>query len=95
VIKKLFNKKKKIDPNKPDRGYAYGVSTGKYLGEFFVFMEVNKKDDLIFLSLPKMIKRVVPKHKFIFAITNKILEFEEVLPKKVMELCTAQFKSIK
>ena len=95
MIKKLFSKKKNIDPNKPEQGYTYGVGTGKYLGEFFVFMETNKKGDLIFLSLPKMIKRSVPKHKFIFAIANKILEFEEVLPKRVIELCIAQFKSIK
>ena len=95
MIKKLRKKEKSVDASKPRQGYAYAVSTGKYLGEFFVFIETNKKSDFLFLSLPKMVKRAVPARKFGFGISNKVLEFQEILPKAITEVCIAQFNNIK
>ncbi len=53
-IANLFCKKK---PTIPDielkLGDVFGISTGKYLGEVFVYMDQDD-DTLMFLSLPKL-----------------------------------------
>tara|TARA_B100000700_G_C14616623_1_gene656205 strand:- start:138 stop:491 length:354 start_codon:yes stop_codon:yes gene_type:complete len=71
-------------------GSAFGISTGKYLGEFFVYIEEDETM-MRFLSLPKMENREVPKSKFQYGIDNNVLEFQEVLPKKVREVCIEQY----
>ena len=71
-------------------GSAFGISSGKYLGEFFVYME-QTEDMMIFLSLPKMEIRKVPKEKFKYGIDNNVLEFQEILPKKIRLVCIEQY----
>ena len=89
----MFKKKRSpsIDAENPDVGYIYAVSTGKYLGEFFVFIKKAEKDCLGFLSLPKMIVRNIPKDKFMLGLTNKVLEFQEILPADVRDVCIEQY----
>lgn len=77
--------------NKPRQRGTYGVPHGVFRGEIFCYIEEGKTD-YYFLSLPKMIVRVIPKDKFDFAIKNSIIEFIEELPKKVYKVLEAQYK---
>ena len=72
-------------------GSAFAVCAGKYLGEFFVYME-QTESTVYFLSLPKMEPRQVPIDKFKYGVDNKVLEFQEILPKKIREVCIEQYK---
>jgi len=76
---------------KPISKGVYGVPHGVYRGELFCYVEEGKTD-YYFLSLPKMVVRVVPKNKFDFAIENSIIEFVEELPNKVYKVIEAQYK---
>tara|TARA_R110002073_G_scaffold56142_1_gene143157 strand:- start:332 stop:559 length:228 start_codon:yes stop_codon:yes gene_type:complete len=71
----------------------YAVNGGDYLGEFFVYMDVQG-DEYHFLSLPKMELRKVPKDKFAFAIDGKVLEFVEKLPTDTYQVCKSQYENI-
>tara|TARA_Y100000310_G_scaffold172095_1_gene172196 strand:+ start:42 stop:293 length:252 start_codon:yes stop_codon:yes gene_type:complete len=73
------------------RGNIYAVSRGRYLGEFFVFMEEPNKKIYRFLSLPKMKIREIPKHKFHSGVKNKILHLQETLPDDILKVCQAQY----
>ena len=70
----------------PKSGCIYAVNGGKYLGEFFVYIEENNTD-YCFLSLPKMESRNVPKDKFDTGINDKIIEPVETLPKNIYKIC--------
>lgn len=85
----FLNKKKS-----PRAREIYAVTTGLYIGEFFVFME-DSKEVFTFLSLPKMLIRSVPKENFYHAVKNKIISFVELLPKEVFDLCQLQYKKNK
>lgn len=85
----FLNKKKS-----PRNREIFAVTTGLYIGEFFVFME-ETKDAYMFLSLPKMLIRSVPKENYHHAIQNKIISFVELLPKEVFDLCQLQYKKNK
>ena len=76
--------------NKPVERGAYAVNTGQFIGEFFIFIK-QENGDLHFLSLPKMLKRVVPRSNFNHGIQHKIITFVERLPKNVHELCKATY----
>ena len=94
ALKKLLNGIKKLfKTNHPRYRQSYAVTGGKYLGEFFVYMEQNESD-IIFLSLPSMDKRYVPKDKFEYGIKNKILDPVDRLPKDVYNICKEHYKSI-
>jgi hypothetical protein len=80
--------------NSPKHREIFAVTTGLYIGEFFVFME-ETKDAFIFLSLPKMLVRSVPKENYFHAIKNKIISFVELLPKEIFGLCQLQYKKNK
>jgi hypothetical protein len=69
----------------------YGVSKGKYLGEFFVYIE-SDKDNIHFLALPKMTPRKIPIKKFTEGLSSGVLEFQEILPKKVYNTCKEQYE---
>ena len=69
----------------------YAVTGGKYLGEFFVFVE-KSKNMYIFISLPKLEHREVPHDKFVIGIKDKILDKVEKLPDDVFETCLAQYR---
>jgi hypothetical protein len=88
----MFNKH---DPYNPKLGYIYAVSSGKYLGNFFVYMETKKDNTNVFLVIPKMdIQKIIPSD-FKAGIDNNILEFQEKLPSKVYKVCTEQYKKVK
>ena len=70
-------------------GDVFAVSTGSYLGEFFVFIE-RKSSIQYFLSLPKMINRQIDEQKIDHALSNGILEFQENLPDDVKKICVEQ-----
>lgn len=82
---------KSVDPYEPVVGSAYGISTGMYLGEFFVYIETVDNNKM-FLSLPKMLIRSVPHDTFKSGIDNKIVELQEILPYNVVELCKKQYE---
>jgi len=73
-------------------GDLYAVSTGKYLGEFFVFIKSDKKRKH-FLSLPKMINRVIENKNIDHAVNKSILEFQESLPLYIIDICTKQYQA--
>lgn len=41
-------------------GNLYVVDAGTYMGEFLLFMEVNAKDELVFLIMPDLGIRATP-----------------------------------
>lgn len=74
----------------PKQRDCYAVNTGLYIGEFFVFMGDNG-NTLDFLSLPKMLVRIVPKESYSKGIKYKILTYVATLPKDVYSVCRAQY----
>ena len=74
----------------PSKRRLYAVTGGKYLGEFFVYMEKDDKH-FYFLSLPKMYIREVPLDKYQFAIDNKILDKVQNVPRSVWKVCNKQY----
>tara|TARA_Y100000310_G_C20684897_1_gene818352 strand:- start:1242 stop:1535 length:294 start_codon:yes stop_codon:yes gene_type:complete len=94
VLRKLLTGIAKIfDTTHPKHRQSYAVTGGKYLGEFFVYME-QTETDVIFLSLPSMDKRLIPKDKFQYAIKNKILDPVEKIPTNIYNLCKEHYKGI-
>lgn len=89
----MFNfwKHKREHPKIP---YIYAVTTGAYVGELLVYME-DKTEEHVFLSIPKMIVRNVPKDKFKLGIENKIVDVVERLPKIPFKVCQAQYQKNK
>lgn len=71
-------------------GSLFAVSTGTYLGEFFVYIRSDKKEKK-FLSLPKMINRTIDNKNIDHAVQKGILEFQEVLPGYIIDICTKQY----
>ena len=74
----------------PSKRNVYAVTGGKYLGEFFVFME-RSNDIVYFLSLPKLEVREIPVDNYLYGTDNKILDKVERLPRNVYNLCKAQY----
>lgn len=72
-------------------GDVFAVSTGKFLGEFFVYIKSCSKTKC-FLSLPKMIIREIDDEKIDQALDNNILEFQERLPRDVRRVCIKQYE---
>lgn len=93
-LKKLLNgiKSKITDLISPNRK-IYAVTSGKYLGQFFVYMD-KIDDNIVFLSLPDMDKVTVTTEKFNFAIENKILDPVEDVPKEIYNLCKEHYDNI-
>ena len=81
-------------PRKCNIGNIYAITSGDYMGEFFVLMEQTNESN-IFLSLPDFHIRHVPKEKYEVGIENKILDFQEVLPKDVFTECLNKYNEIK
>jgi len=78
----------------PKPGDTFAVTTGLYIGEFFVFIE-ESNNEYNFLSLPKMIIRSVPSVNHNHALKNKIISFVERLPSYVFQVCQLQYKKNK
>jgi hypothetical protein len=96
---KLFRKKEQALPevSLPERvqsGDSYGVTTGKYCGEFFVFVE-ELDGVLNFLSLPSMEIRQVPREKYEVGIKGNVLEYVERLPEVARSVCELQYEQSK
>ena len=86
LVKRIFKKK----PTHPDKRNVYAVVTGDYVGEMFIFVD-EQEDVYRFLSIPKLINRVVPKEKFELAWNYNIIEFVETVPRSVYKVATKQF----
>jgi hypothetical protein len=83
--------------NHPEQRYIYAVTAGAYLGELLVYMKDEGIIDKLgmhysFLSLPTMTIRHIPVEKFDMGIKEKIVEVVERIPKKVYDVCVAQYK---
>ena len=74
----------------PKKKIVYAITGGKYLGELLVFME-EKDKNFLFLSLPEMHVREVPKEKFSFGLEEKIIEIVKKIPSYVYGVCKAQY----
>ncbi len=77
-----------------EQGAAYGVSAGRYVGEFFILMEQDSKT-ITFLSLPDMKIREITVAQFKTGVDNKIIEFQEVLPDDIKQVCIEQYDTAK
>jgi len=82
------------DSYSPSPRSIYGVSKGKYLGEFLVYIK-SESDNMHFLSLPKMTQSIIPVEKFKTGIDTGVLEFQEILPKKIYDTCAKQYEQSK
>lgn len=71
----------------------YAVTAGKYLGEFFVYIDQDA-NFVRFLSLPSMEPREVPRDKFDIGIEESILEPVEIMSRDMYRLCKSQYDSI-
>lgn len=69
----------------------YAVNNGDFAGEFFVFIKTDSNYNYEFLSLPKMLPRLVPATAFQNGTKHKIISFIEKLPKQVFSVCIAQY----
>ncbi len=75
---------------RPKKRILYAVTGGKFLGEFFIFME-KSNDSFIFLSLPHMEVREIPVDKYYFAVDNVILDPAGRVPRSVYSVCKNQY----
>jgi hypothetical protein len=80
-----FFKRKEINA-----GDIYGIQTGDYVGELWVFVE-EVGDTYHFLSMPKMKNREVTKEKFDFGKSNEIIEYVESAPRSYFKVVKRQF----
>ena len=71
-------------------GDIYAVHTGTYAGEMLIYIK-SKTVDYCFLSIPKMVNRVIPKIIFEHGRNNNILRYVERVPKYVLKTSTAQY----
>jgi hypothetical protein len=74
----------------PKRGYIYAVTKGTYLGELLVYCKTMNESHG-FLSMPKMINRVIPVEKFQFGLDNGIVDVVERLPRNIYDTCLRQY----
>lgn len=91
----ILNLLKNIFTDKPlserlKTGSSFGVLAGTYLGEIFVFIR-REKDVMHFLSIPKMHNRSIPVEKFNYAITERVIEYIERIPRNERIICELQF----
>ena len=80
--------------SKPRKRDIFAVTTGDYIGEFFVYTE-EQNGIYMFLSLPKMHIREVPVGVFQSSIKSKILSLVEQLPADIYTVCIEQYKKIR
>jgi hypothetical protein len=75
----------------PKKGFVYAITTGKFAGQLFVYVE-TKLNDHGFLSLPEMVTRSVPTDKFDMGVKNNIIDIVERLPSPVYKMCIKQYR---
>jgi len=88
-IKDLFISRKS---NGNKLGVAYAVTTGKYVGEIFIYISADD-ENVYFLSIPKMLNREVPLSKFSYAVEKKVIEYVQRIPRNERVVCKAQYES--
>lgn len=94
VLRKLLNGITSLFSGRhPKNRQVYAITGGKYLGEFFLYID-RDDNNYYFLSMPKMEKRVVTTEKFNYGIVNNIVDPVERVPRNVYELCKEQYKHI-
>ena len=71
----------------------YAVNTGLFVGEFFVYIR-QSQESYHFLSLPKLIRRDIPKDKFELGVKDKIISLIEKLPGAVFEYCITAYDKV-
>lgn len=70
------------------------VLDGAYKGEWLV--QVTKTfDHTVFFSLPDKIERIIPDKDLTWGLKNNVLEVVDVLPKKVYNVCIAEYENAK
>ena len=77
--------------NHPVTRGSYAVTTGVFAGEILIYIGTSP-DQYDFLSIPKMINRSIPAEKFKLGLQDKIVEFVEIIPRSVYNICELQFK---
>ena len=82
---------KKTHPNKK---YIYAITTGAFVGELLAYMETDE-NNYIFLSMPAMSIREIPKDKFSLGMQNKIVDIVQEIPTSIYNVCLAQYKKNK
>lgn len=70
----------------PKKRRIYVVLEGRYKGEWLV--QVNQE---VFFSLPDKHVRNIPLKDFEWGLQNKVLEPVDVLPKRVYNVCVAEY----
>jgi hypothetical protein len=99
MLKWLLSKASKTSSSPVDKydlnpGAAFGVRAGRFVGEFFVYIEcVDNVYQL--LSLPNMQIRQLTVAQYKTGIDNNIIEYQETLPTDVFKACLAQYKHAK
>jgi dUTPase len=88
IFNNVFSKKK----NYIEKGSSYAVLRGDYYGEIFVFF-YQEDDTLFFVSLPKMEIRKVNVVKFNIGVKDKILDFVNIVPKKIYKVIECHGKN--
>jgi hypothetical protein len=81
---------KKTEEQHPIVGHSYAVLTGSFVGEIFVFVCESDDNNYSFISIPKNINRTVPKSKFEYGLSRKIVEHVEKIQTKVFNLLKKQ-----
>ena len=81
-----FKKKRKYK-----QGDTYAVHTGTYAGELLIFIE-EAPSDYMFLVIPTMENRAIPKNIFQHARNTGIIKFVETAPQYVIDTSVAQYK---
>jgi len=75
---------------KPKRGEIYAVHSGIYAGEMLINIS-STKNDYMFLAVPTMLNRCVPKLSFDLAWNSDIIEYVDDSPKDVIDICVKQY----
>lgn len=79
----------KTETQHPIVGHSYAILTGTYVGEIFVYVS-ETENEYLFISIPKNINRAVPKDKFHYGLSTKIVEYVEKVATKVFNLLKKQ-----
>lgn len=78
----------------PSSRKVYLVTDGLYKGEWLV--RVSKTfDHTVFFSLPDKYERIIPDKDVAWGIANKVIIPVDVLPKKVHNVCLAEYELTK
>lgn len=78
----------------PSSRRVYLVTDGLYKGEWLV--RVGKTfEHTVFFSLPDKYERIIPDKDVSWGITNKVIIPVDVLPKKVHNVCLAEYEFTK